>query len=250
MVRNGLGQDAYGMTLNGSKTIVIGAKCENNCANQIDVHSTQNKSVLIVQGCTLAWGASNGDNMPGGMVSLSGECETLIVEGCDMDGHRAVAKQMYGVAAGGFQVYRKGVGASEVGQNQETIRVVNNVFRNMNCSAASVYLTPWDVKDVEVVSNTFINCSSSIIVDNQEVPGCFDPFTAGKPNDLTGFDKRKIPDIVRIVQNTFVDSGRSLCHMWRSCSIRRKFVYSEIFRVLYYCTFCSRHDCWTCGPSN
>jgi hypothetical protein len=202
------GSSAYGMTLNGSKTIVIGAKCENNCANQIDVHSTQNKSVLIVQGCTLAWGASNGDNMPGGMVSLSGECETLIVEGCDMDGHRAVAKQMYGVAAGGFQVYRKGVGASEVGQNQETIRVVNNVFRNMNCSATSVYLTPWDVKDVEVVSNTFINCSSSIIVDNQEVPGCFDPFTAGKPNDLTGFDKRKIPDIVRIVQNTFVDSGR------------------------------------------
>ena len=62
---------------------------------------------------------------------------------------------MYGVAAGGFQVYRKGVGASEVGQNQETIRVVNNVFRNMNCHAASVYLTPWDVKDVEVVSNTF-----------------------------------------------------------------------------------------------
>ena len=71
------------------KNYVIGAKCENNCANQIDVHSTQNKSVLIVQGCTLAWGASNGDNMPGGMVSLSGECETLIVEGCDMDGHRA-----------------------------------------------------------------------------------------------------------------------------------------------------------------
>jgi len=83
-----------------------------------------------------------------------------------------------------------------------------DVFRNMKCIDASVYLAPWDVKDVEIIGNTFINCSSSIIVDNQETAGCFDPFTAGTPNNLTGFDKRKIPDIVRIAQNTFVDSGR------------------------------------------
>ena len=127
------GSSAYGTTLNGSKTIVIGAKCENNSANHIDVHSTHNKTVLIVQGCTLAWGARNGEKMPGTMVSVAGECETLIVEGCDMDGHLAVAKQLGGVIAGGFQITRKdkAIGASEVGENQETIRVVNNVFRNM-----------------------------------------------------------------------------------------------------------------------
>ncbi len=50
------GSSAYGIVLNGSKTVVTGAKCENNTGPQIDVHSTNNKSVLVVQGCTLSLG--------------------------------------------------------------------------------------------------------------------------------------------------------------------------------------------------
>lgn len=76
------------------------------------------------------------------------------MEGCDMDGSGAIDPQFYGVSAGGSQSLRSGSGETEKGQNQETIRVVNNVFRNMACTKALVYLTPWDVKDVEIVGNT------------------------------------------------------------------------------------------------
>ena len=115
----------------GSKTTVVGAKCESNCANQVDMHSTRNKPVLIV-GMHARMGPSNGPNAPGGMVFLSeGGCETLVVEGCGMDGSSAATPQLYGVAAGGFQAHRAGTGAPKKGQNQETVRVVNNVFRNM-----------------------------------------------------------------------------------------------------------------------
>ncbi len=143
------------------------------------------------------------------MVDVSGRCETIIVESCDMDGSGAATRQMYGVSVGGFQSYRifdkEGL---EVGLNQETIRVANNVFRNMDSSNATVYLSPWDMNDIEIIGNTFINCSDSISIYNQEQDGCFDPFTPGLPNNLRGFDKRKIPDVVRIAQNTIVDSGR------------------------------------------
>jgi hypothetical protein len=210
------GSSAYGITLNGSKTVVTGARCENNTGPQIDVHSTNNKSALVVQGCTLAWGKNNDASSPGGMVGVSGQCETLIVEGCDMDGSDAASKQEYGVSIGGSQWYRTGFGSSEQGQNQETIRVVNNVFRNMKViSDSAVYMTPWDAKSVEIIGNTFINCLKSIIIDNQEPvnsPDKFDPMkpTPSKGSEqakIMGYDKRMIPDIVRIEQNTLIDSG-------------------------------------------
>ena len=50
------GFSAYGMTLNGSKTVVTGAKCENNTGPQIDHHS-QNKSTLICTGLHTGMGA-------------------------------------------------------------------------------------------------------------------------------------------------------------------------------------------------
>ena len=39
------GSSAYGVTLNGSKTIIIGSRCENNTGPQIDSHS-QSKSTF------------------------------------------------------------------------------------------------------------------------------------------------------------------------------------------------------------
>ena len=144
------------------------------------------------------------------MVNVSGQCETLIVESCDMDGSSATFPQMYGVGTGGFQIYRTVDKGLEVGRNQETIRIANNVFRNMKLIDSSVYLSPWDVKDIEISGNTFINCLRSIIVDNQERADNFDPLsptTPSKAGNLMGFDKRMIPDIVRIEQNTIIDSG-------------------------------------------
>jgi len=203
------GSSAYGISVTGSKTVVTGAKCENNTGPQIDVHGL-NKTTLIVKGCTLAWGKNNDAIIPGGMVDVSGECETLIVEGCEMDGSDAASNQEYGVSIGGFQSYRTGFGSSEQGLNQETIRVVNNVFRNMKfISASAVYIIPWDAKSVEIIGNTFVNCLRSIIVDNQEHPDKFDPLypTPTKQGTIMGYDKRMIPDIVRIEQNTLIDSG-------------------------------------------
>ena len=215
------GSSAYGITLNGSKTVVTGAKCENNTGPQIDHHS-QNRSTLIVKGCTLSWGKNNFQlfhdpvdskndfGTPGSMVDVSGQCETLIVEGCEMDGSGATFKQMNGVGVGGFQIYRTVEKGLEVGHNQGTILIVNNVFRNMDMTGSSVYLCPWDATDVEIIGNTFINCLRSIIVDNQERVDNFDPLlsrTPSKKGNLMGFDKRMIPDIVRIEQNTFIDSG-------------------------------------------
>ena len=203
------GSSAYGITLNGSKTVITGAKCVNNTGPQIDVHSNVPfPSTLIVQGCILEWGKNNDVLSPGGMVDVSDRCETLIVEGCDMDGSDAATLQFYGVSLGGSQILRtfNEDDGLEVGLNHETIRVVNNVFRNIKSYNAAVYLCPWDAKDIEIIGNTFINCSASISIYNQEQDGCFDPFTPGS-RDLRGFDKRKIPDVVRIDQNTIVDSG-------------------------------------------
>jgi hypothetical protein len=205
------GSSAYGITLNGSNTIVAGVTCENNTGPQIDVHS-QFKSSLIVQGCNLAWGRTNAVNSPGGMVSISGRCETLIVEGCTMDGSNANYKQFYGISGGGFQIYRTGFGVEEIGTNHESIKITNNVFRNMNVIHASIYLTPWDAKDISIMGNTFINCTRSIVIDNQEQPNKFDPLqpTPREDGSLMGYDKRMIPDIVRIEHNTLIDSGECL----------------------------------------
>jgi hypothetical protein len=179
-----------------------------------------------VTGCTLSWGKNNYQlfhdpvndkndfGTPGSMVSVSGQCETLIVEGCEMDGSGATFKQMNGVSIGGFQIYRTvekdQVGEDlEVGHNHDTILIVNNVFRNMTMTGSSVYLSPWDATNVEIIANTFINCIRSIIVDNQERVDNFDPLLSKTPSEkgnLIGFDKRMIPDIVRIEQNTFIDS--------------------------------------------
>ena len=72
------------------------------------------------------------------MVDVSGQVVTLIVEGCDMDGSGANFQQMYGVSAGGNQIFRiLDKNSLEVGCNQETIKVVNNNFRNMDCVDAT-----------------------------------------------------------------------------------------------------------------